>query len=75
MMLIGMVLWTPKSYIVFELVHLYLRLLENVLPCKFHQHWTLQDAILFFMIVVRKICISSVKQLYMMATPEIIHTI
>ena len=32
-------LWTPTSYIVFVLVHLYLRLLENVLTCVFRRHW------------------------------------
>ena len=36
---VGKLLWTLMSYIVFVLVHLYLRLSENVLPCEFHRHW------------------------------------
>ena len=36
---VGKLLWAPTSYIVFVLVHLYLGLLENILPCAFHQHW------------------------------------
>ena len=50
---VGKLLWALTSYIVFVLVHLYLRLSENILPCEFHN--TLQDAILLFMIVVHKI--------------------
>ena len=54
---VGKLLWTLMSYIVFVLVHLYRRLSENVLPCKFTgigDFYTLQDAISLFMIVVRK---------------------
>ena len=51
---VGKLLWALMYYIVFVLVHLYLRLSENVLPCEFHKLYTLQDAILLFMIVVRK---------------------
>ena len=36
---VGKLLWALTSYIVFVLVHLYLRLLGSVLPCEFHQHW------------------------------------
>ena len=36
---VGKLLWALMSYIVFVLVHLYLRLSENVLPCEFHWHW------------------------------------
>ena len=36
---LGKQLWALTSYIVFVLVHLYLRLLGSVLPCEFHQHW------------------------------------
>ena len=58
--------WAPTSYIVFVLVHLYLRLSENVLPCEFYQHacigdsYALLDTFLLFMIVVHKVRISSV---------------
>ena len=38
---VGQLLWALTSYIVFILVHWYLRLLDNVLPCEFHQHWRL----------------------------------
>ena len=38
---VGELLWALTSYVVFVLVHLYLRLLENVLLCEFHQHWRL----------------------------------
>ena len=38
---VGKLLWAPMSYIVFILVHFYFRLLENVLPCEFHQYWRL----------------------------------
>ena len=40
---VGKLLWALTSYIVFVLVHLYLRLSENALPCEFHKHWTLQE--------------------------------
>ena len=36
---VGKLLWALTSYIVFVLVHLYLRLSKNVLPCEFHKHW------------------------------------
>ena len=36
---VGKLLWALMSYIVFVLVHLYLRLSENFLPCEFHRHW------------------------------------
>ena len=36
---VGKLLWALTSYTVFVLVHLYLRLSENVLPCEFHKHW------------------------------------
>ena len=36
---VSKLLWTLMSYIVFVLVHLYLRLSENVCLCEFHRHW------------------------------------
>ena len=52
---VGKLLWALMSYGVYVLVHLYLRLSENVLPCEFHKHWRfLYNAILLFVIVVRK---------------------
>ena len=35
---VGKLLWVLMSYIVFVLVHLYFRMLENV-PCEFQKHW------------------------------------
>ena len=35
--------WPQTSYIVFVAVHLYLGLLENVLPCNFHMYTSIRD--------------------------------
>ena len=54
---VGKLLWALMSYIVFVLVHLYLRLSENVLPCDFHKHWGflyIARRHLLFIIVVHK---------------------
>ena len=52
---VGKLLWALMSSIVFVLVHLYLRLSENVFLARFTSigdFYTLQDAILLFMIHV-----------------------
>ena len=54
---VGKLLWALMSYIVFVLVHLYLRLSEKVFPCDFHKHWEflyIARRHLLFIIVVRK---------------------
>ena len=51
---VSKLLWTLMSYIVFVLVHLYLRLSENLLPCEFHKHWRFLYIARRHFIVVRK---------------------
>ena len=55
MAVVSKLLWEQMSYIVFVVVYLYLGLLENTHPyMSIGDFYTLQDAILLFMIVVRK---------------------
>ena len=51
---VGKLLRALMSYKVFVLVHFYLRLPENVLPCKFHKHWGSLYIARCHFIVVRK---------------------
>ena len=64
---VGKLLWALTSYIIFVLVHLYLRLSENALPCDFHKHWRFQYIVrhhFLFMIWSVKLRILSVTWLH-----------